>query len=1156
MSDAEDRDQRRETDDEEEDTDEEDDFMKGTTLAKSDMKRTFNGEVTEEQIKRFFQDHHEIVAQPGQDGSFLHIIIQAVYDKTVSASNVKPLIERIMTMYPDLLKYPNSEDQTPLYRAIYLKRYTWKLVDYMLDSCSEQKCVEDALERPCSKGEKKTCLTLAFEKDLKAKVLKNLINHAREKALELSDGSGRTPFHSAVKYEQCSDERVDVIRLLLDIDQKAAMKLRTPGSFRPVETFLDHKYMRTDDHIEYSVYGEHERTAKAYLAAEQVRKEKEEREDRQRQIEQERPEGKTMSLNPTSREKDPPKLTPREKDPKSQSLADRDRGTKKPTRDRRPEVEPVNKSLEERERQRQQLRENERRMKEERDERGPQRESFPEREASRTRQFEDASVIISKIQTNQIGTDHAPNTPLKRVSTQTLDIEEEKKRRNKKVASSSKSASKKPDPKVLAKNSATILRMLKLHYMRTRTIKMATAFLYGKNIQQGRPGFSNRCYTTDAQGILDIQICFDYEGLPSEIQDHVFNERFGKDRNSGIKFDEVLMYVRFPSVTVIRTVRKAQKPRALGRQDMEFFFDWLYNKGVRRILKVEVEEGDKIQHSDESIQNALDKITVEHLDWQKTDLEPRVICRISSKTEAPTASEGDLNTCTRVEWKNKLREVTLKWSGNNAVLRAWSEPEGLPQLQKLKVVNLSMPAYSDSNLEEFRLRLNKNVNLERTIKANTETSATSESGSVPTEQKTEYAKTSTPKERKIGVTVREGKKGTEVAVSSGGAARIAGRTNPVTEHEWLNCMERFAGCMDVFWKYTKDVAKSQLEKVQNDGAPLTKVDTQNMIDLQNLGKDVVVALIDDGVDSCDLAFSGRAIEGKTFDYQDGGVGQYYISAKGHGTEMARMILKVCPMATIYSIRLKTHSDPDSGLPTIDAASAALAIEAALEKHATIISMSWTLPIPEEGSQEKQLLDSVLKTACNENVLMFCSSADKINKPEHYPSAYMRKRFFLIGAAHGDGTAYGHAGKSNDFIFPGVNVNTSSGSSLPVYLADKTSSNKESTGSSIATALAAGLAAMVTYCFKASALAIVTARMQQGIDYVAGAELVKPGDVDKIAEHNILKTAFSRIGKIESGQFIPVWDRFGPASLIFEADGKTYEEKLTCIMNLCSNLIER
>lgn len=219
-------------------------------------------------------------------------------------------------------------------------------------------------------------------------------------------------------------------------------------------------------------------------------------------------------------------------------------------------------------------------------------------------------------------------------------------------------------------------------------------------------------------------------------------------------------------------------------------------------------------------------------------------------------------------------------------------------------------------------------------------------------------------------------------------------------------------------------------------------------------------------------------------------------------------------------------------------------------------MSWTLPIPEEGSQEKQLLDSVLKTACNENVLMFCSSADKINKPEHYPSAYMRKRFFLIGAAHGDGTAYGHAGKSNDFIFPGVNVNTSSGSSLPVYLADKTSSNKESTGSSIATALAAGLAAMVTYCFKASALAIVTARMQQGIDYVAGAELVKPGDVDKIAEHNILKTAFSRIGKIESGQFIPVWDRFGPASLILEADGKTYEEKLTCIMNLCSNLIER
>jgi hypothetical protein len=219
-------------------------------------------------------------------------------------------------------------------------------------------------------------------------------------------------------------------------------------------------------------------------------------------------------------------------------------------------------------------------------------------------------------------------------------------------------------------------------------------------------------------------------------------------------------------------------------------------------------------------------------------------------------------------------------------------------------------------------------------------------------------------------------------------------------------------------------------------------------------------------------------------------------------------------------------------------------------------MSWTLPEPEDGSEEKKLLDSVLERACQQKVLMFCSSSDQISATKHYPSAYKRQRFFLIGAAHDDGTAFGHAGKDNDFIFPGVNVNTSGGSSLAVNLADRTSSTKESTGSSIATALAAGLAALITYCFKLSAVAIVTTRLQHGKDYTAGTELVKPEHVDKIIEHEVLKTAFGKIGEVEAGSFIPVWKRFAGVTLELESETNSDEKKLTHIMNLCSNLIER
>lgn len=88
-------------------------------------------------------------------------------------------------------------------------------------------------------------------------------------------------------------------------------------------------------------------------------------------------------------------------------------------------------------------------------------------------------------------------------------------------------------------------------------------------------------------------------------------------------FDDVLMYVRFTNVTVRRrpTPRdKEKEPKDMpGRRDMEFFFDWLHEKGVRRILKLTVEENGGIVHSDASIKTALDKMVVEHLDWQKVD---------------------------------------------------------------------------------------------------------------------------------------------------------------------------------------------------------------------------------------------------------------------------------------------------------------------------------------------------------------------------------------------------------------------------------------------------------------------------------------------------------------------------------------------------------
>lgn len=121
---------------------------------------------------------------------------------------------------------------------------------------------------------------------------------------------------------------------------------------------------------------------------------------------------------------------------------------------------------------------------------------------------------------------------------------------------------------------------------------------------------------------------------------------------------------------------------------MTYFFDWLYKKGVRHIIRVSVEDStEKVQkvHSDKAIQDSLGRFIIEHLDWKKTDLDPETILHVGSKAEKETSS--DLEPLPGRE----LKYLTLRWSGSNAVLRAWGEPEGLPLLPDLQKIYLYTP---------------------------------------------------------------------------------------------------------------------------------------------------------------------------------------------------------------------------------------------------------------------------------------------------------------------------------------------------------------------------------------------------------------------------------------------------------------------------------
>jgi hypothetical protein len=123
------------------------------------------------------------------------------------------------------------------------------------------------------------------------------------------------------------------------------------------------------------------------------------------------------------------------------------------------------------------------------------------------------------------------------------------------------------------------------------------------------------------------------------------------------------------------------------------------------------------------------------------------------------------------------------------------------------------------------------------------------------------------------------------------------------EHRWLDTIDNFANLMANMWfsisrnPHTKETA----EENSTDGV------------LQ----EVIIALIDDGVDVLAPELSGRIVGGKSFDSGK----PYYVSETGHGTIMASMIARVCPMAKLYPIRLKLILGED-GKGRVDLKSAA------------------------------------------------------------------------------------------------------------------------------------------------------------------------------------------------------------------------------------------
>ena len=259
-----------------------------------------------------------------------------------------------------------------------------------------------------------------------------------------------------------------------------------------------------------------------------------------------------------------------------------------------------------------------------------------------------------------------------------------------------------------------------------------------------------------------------------------------------------------------------------------------------------------------------------------------------------------------------------------------------------------------------------------------------------------------------------------------------------------------------------------------------------------------------------------------------------------------------------------------------------ALQCAVERGADIISMSWTIERTDENKSDILALEQAVQDAANKGILMFCAASDggAVND-RSFPANSVKELLFKIGAATEDGSKWKWVGDATniDFIFPGHRVVQER------YKEAFLQNCNLLTGSSVATAIAAGLAALVLDCVQRAALhyeelldrqrtlnatrppqregAEITqdprdleeeSRLRQSKvevdEAIQRAEKVLRRDYENLKARDKMNEAFRNIGLTEN-KYVMVWQVFQKAP--GDAVGKTQEEKMKIVGKIAQRL---
>ncbi|KAF5703617.1 peptidase S8 S53 subtilisin kexin sedolisin [Fusarium mundagurra] len=485
-------------------------------------------------------------------------------------------------------------------------------------------------------------------------------------------------------------------------------------------------------------------------------------------------------------------------------------------------------------------------------------------------------------------------------------------------------------------------------------------------------------------------------------------------------------------------------------------FSWFRKqRKVKRILSLVVIDDAESPCSDEVIVECLRDFDIRYLKWTKDDLCIDVL---------------------HTAGLFSVKELWLQWSGRNSVLYSWScKDTGLAKLQKLEMVHIHTRAGVEStrinkkNLESFNVRLKESVDsvqideyrkdLTRRVTETLETdlaplgskvqkSMSEWTGGPDYVQIAKAGKGEPPP--MIEATIagfearamfnRKGTKGfREIRVDD------ASHENP-NEGNGSKRTERQEQ------KYVIDLLRN--EKQGSDSSSLRghrwldaarRLNTAINIHRQNnqlTVRPIRVALLDDGVTPSELVVPGVLKDGWPLPSTSRlhSFKPYYSSEQGHGTKMARLLYFMCPFISIYVAKIDMYREHD--------ASAAM--------QSTGLSSG-------PGSNQNAItsLERAIQAAANDDILLFCAVQDSSHyesNTQSFPQKSDTKKLIIVGSADEDGDRSKFVNENSfNYLFPGEIV-------IPEILTE------DDKGSSVATAVAAGTAAMILWCAEYHSLA--------------------------------------------------------------------------------------